>query len=47
MITSAKTELNNKLVYDTLLTLLDPYISEEVINYYGYHKQYGLYDPKS
>ncbi|WP_142323985.1 DUF3888 domain-containing protein [Bacillus sp. AFS017274] len=46
MITSAKTELNNKLVYDTLLTLLDPYISEEVINYYGYHKQYGLFDAK-
>ncbi|MBT2667406.1 DUF3888 domain-containing protein [Bacillus sp. ISL-4] len=46
MITSAETELNNKLIYDTLLTSLDPYISEEVVNYYGYYKQYGLFDAK-
>ncbi|KQU13031.1 hypothetical protein ASG65_11825 [Bacillus sp. Leaf13] len=46
IITSAETELNNKLIYDTLLTSLDPYISEEVVNYYGYYKQYGLFDAK-
>ncbi|MFE5429307.1 DUF3888 domain-containing protein [Peribacillus simplex] len=46
MITSAEAELNNKLIYDTLLTSLDPYISEEVVNYYGYYKQYGLFDAK-
>ncbi|MFF2458718.1 DUF3888 domain-containing protein [Peribacillus simplex] len=45
-INSAETELNNKLMYDALLTSLGPYISEEVVNYYGYYKQYGLFDAK-
>ena len=45
-INAAETELNNKLMYDALLTSLDPYISEEVVNYYGYYKQYGLFDAK-
>ena len=35
-----------KLIYDTLLTTLDPSIQKEIINYYGYPKQYGLYDAK-
>lgn len=35
-----------KLIYDTLLTTLDPFIQKEIINYYGYPKQYGLYDAK-
>ncbi|MGE7919370.1 DUF3888 domain-containing protein [Viridibacillus sp. NPDC093762] len=35
-----------KLIYDTLLTTLDPSIQKEIINYYGYLKQYGLYDAK-
>ena len=35
-----------KLIYDTLLTTLYPSIEKEIINYYGYLKQYGLYDAK-
>jgi len=35
-----------KLMYDTLITSLDPSIHKEIINYYGYPKQYGLYDAK-
>ena len=35
-----------KLIYDTLLTTLEPSIQKEIINYYGYPKQYGLYDAK-
>ncbi|MCJ8007156.1 DUF3888 domain-containing protein [Lederbergia wuyishanensis] len=35
-----------KLLYDTLITTLEPSIEKEIINYYGYHKQYGLYDAK-
>jgi hypothetical protein len=35
-----------KLIYDTLITSLDPSIQKEIINYYGYPKQYGLYDAK-
>ncbi|MDQ0271459.1 DUF3888 domain-containing protein [Cytobacillus purgationiresistens] len=41
---AAETEIESKLVYDTLLTTLEPHISEAVAAYYGYHKQYGLYD---
>jgi hypothetical protein len=36
-----------KLIYDTLITSLDPSIQKEIINYYGYPKQYGLYDAKT
>lgn len=35
-----------KLIYDTLITSLEPSIQKEIINYYGYPKQYGLYDAK-
>ncbi|MCJ7842827.1 DUF3888 domain-containing protein [Lederbergia sp. NSJ-179] len=35
-----------KLLYDTLITTLDPSIQKEIIQYYGYPKQYGLYDAK-
>ena len=35
-----------KLVYDTLITALSTSIEKEIINYYGYPKQYGLYDAK-
>ena len=45
--TNAKqNKIENKLLLDTLITLLDPYISEAVEQYYGYHKSYGLYDAK-
>lgn len=33
-----------KIIYDTLLTTLDPSIQKEITNYYGYLKQYGLYN---
>ncbi|MGN7386329.1 DUF3888 domain-containing protein [Sporosarcina sp. SAFN-015] len=33
-------------IQDALLTTLQPYISEGVIEYYGYDKSYGLYDAK-
>lgn len=35
-----------KLIYDTLITTLNNSIQNEIINYYGYPKQYGLYDAK-
>lgn len=35
-----------KLIYETLITSLEPSIQKEIINYYGYPKQYGLYDAK-
>ncbi|PAE29332.1 hypothetical protein CHI07_09240 [Paenibacillus sp. 7884-2] len=45
--TNAKqNKIENKLLLDTMITLLDPYISEAVEQYYGYHKSYGLYDAK-
>ncbi|MEQ6375741.1 DUF3888 domain-containing protein [Bacillaceae bacterium S4-13-56] len=43
-IQAAQNSLDNKLLNDTLLTALSPHISKEIINYYGYMKQYGLYD---
>ncbi|WP_391207312.1 DUF3888 domain-containing protein [Psychrobacillus sp. L4] len=39
-------QIDYKLIYDTLITTLDPSIQKEIINYYGYLKQYGLYDAK-
>ncbi|MGE7673160.1 DUF3888 domain-containing protein [Lysinibacillus sp. NPDC094403] len=39
-------KVDYKLMYDTLITILSPSIDKEIINYYGYHKQYGLYDAK-
>jgi len=38
--------INYNLLVDTLVTLLNPYISEVVEHYYGYHKSYGLSDIK-
>lgn len=35
-----------KLIYDALITILYPSIKKEIINYYGYPKQYGSYDAK-
>ncbi|MGE7689802.1 DUF3888 domain-containing protein [Lysinibacillus sp. NPDC097214] len=35
-----------KLMNDTLITILSPSIDKEIIHYYGYRKQYGLYDAK-
>lgn len=43
---AAQNKVDNKLLLDTLITLLDPYISEGIEHYYGYHKSYGLYDAK-
>ncbi|MGE7941759.1 DUF3888 domain-containing protein [Lysinibacillus xylanilyticus] len=39
-------QVDYKLLYDTLITVLNPTIEKEIINYYGYPKQYGLYDAK-
>lgn len=36
--------LENKLLHDTLLTTLSPFIRDQLSNYYGYIKQFGLYD---
>lgn len=39
-------KVDDKLLLDTLITLLSPYISEGIEHYYGYDKSYGLYDIK-
>lgn len=39
-------KMDQTLLIDTLITLLDPYISKEIEHYYGYQKSYGLYDAK-
>jgi hypothetical protein len=45
--TNAKqNKIDNKLLTDTLVTLLDPYISEAIADYYGYQKSYELYDAR-
>jgi len=44
VIKASQNEVNNKLLHDSLVTTLYPYISEGVEDYYGYHKQFGLYD---
>lgn len=44
--TSGKHKADEPLLTDTLITLLNPAISEAVENYYGYLKSYGLYDAK-
>lgn len=36
--------LDNKLLNDTLLTTLSPYITDQINNYYGEYKQFGLSD---
>jgi hypothetical protein len=35
-----------KVIYDTLLTTLDPYISDAIVKHYGEPKQYSLSDAK-
>ncbi|MDF2606818.1 MAG: hypothetical protein K0S34_1013 [Bacillales bacterium] len=35
---------DNKLIHDAFLTALSPHISKEIINYYGYQKQFALFD---
>ncbi|KRE57454.1 DUF3888 domain-containing protein [Paenibacillus sp. Soil750] len=39
-------ETQEKLTHDTLLTTLSPHIQEAIANYYGYPKQFALYDTK-
>ncbi|MEH7453202.1 DUF3888 domain-containing protein [Gottfriedia acidiceleris] len=46
VIKASQNGVNNKLLHDSLVTTLYPYISEGVEDYYGYHKQFGLYDAK-
>ncbi|HAM81730.1 DUF3888 domain-containing protein [Ornithinibacillus bavariensis] len=41
-----KNIIDNRLLLDTLVTLLNPYISGSLEHYYGYHKSYGLHDIK-
>lgn len=43
---ASQNDVDIKLLNDTLLTTLSPYITEGIVNYYGYPKQYGLYDAK-
>ena len=40
------TTIDQQSIQDALLTTLQPYISEGIMDYYGYHKSYGLYDAK-
>jgi hypothetical protein len=41
-----QTTHDKQSIHDALLTTLQPYISEGIIDYYGYDKSYGLYDAK-
>ncbi|MFF2753108.1 DUF3888 domain-containing protein [Psychrobacillus sp. NPDC058041] len=43
---ASQEDIDNKLLQDTLVTTLFPYIKEGVIQYYGYPKSFGLYDTK-
>lgn len=43
---AGETTIDQQTIQDALLTTLQPYISEGIIDYYGYHKSYGLYDAK-
>ncbi|WP_188455724.1 DUF3888 domain-containing protein [Virgibacillus oceani] len=45
-INAEQNKIDNTLLLDTLITLLNPYLSEGIEHYYGYHKSYGLYDIK-
>lgn len=45
-VNAEKTNQEEQLLRDTLITLLNPTIKAEIIHYYGYPKQYGLYDAK-
>lgn len=43
-ISAEQNETDDKLLSDALITLLAPYISKAIEDYYGYQKSYGLYD---
>lgn len=45
-IQAAQSNFDQILLTDTLLTALSPSINKEITNYYGYIKQYGLYDTR-
>ena len=39
-------QADDQLIRDTLISILNPFIEKEIDHYYGYPKQYGLYDVK-
>lgn len=39
-------QTDDQLIRDTFITILNPFIEKEIDHYYGYPKQYGLYDVK-
>lgn len=39
-------QADEQLIRDTFITILNPFIEKEIDHYYGYRKQYGLYDVK-
>ncbi|MFB2515174.1 DUF3888 domain-containing protein [Lysinibacillus sp. OTC-L20] len=39
-------QADEQLIRDTFITILNPFIEKEIDHYYGYPKQYGLYDVK-
>lgn len=39
-------QADDQLIRDTFITILNPFIEKEIDHYYGYPKQYGLYDVK-
>lgn len=39
-------QADEQLIRDTFITILNPFIKKEIDHYYGYPKQYGLYDVK-
>ncbi|WP_252504662.1 DUF3888 domain-containing protein [Sporosarcina sp. Marseille-Q4943] len=41
-----QTNIDQQSIQDALLSTLQPYISEGIIDFYGYDKSYGLYDAK-
>jgi len=44
LVSSQENLVDDKLMYDTIITMLYPYINDEIINYYGYRKSYDLYN---
>lgn len=45
-VSAQASHVDDQSLHDTLITLLNPYISKEIERYYGYQKSYGLYDVK-
>lgn len=43
---SQSEQADEQLIRDTFITILNPFIEKEIDHYYGYPKQYGLYDVK-